>query len=247
LLPIDIRPRHILDLGSALGAGSEQLAKRFRRARVLSIDTSAQMLMTARDNRGWFSRVREVQADARRLPLPTASVELIFANMLLPFIDDLAGCLREVARVLCKGGVFLFSTLGPASLSELRDTWASIDDGQHVRGFADMHNLGDALVAAGLRDPVLDVDDLSVTYRDIDALFRDLTAAGARNSLRARRQSLTGKGRLELLRERLHSGKRGGVLCLNLELVYGHAWGGGAVPAAGEFHLAPGDIGRRRD
>ena len=245
-LPIDIQPRRILDLGSALGADSRRLAKRFRRARVISIDTSAQMLVTARDRRGWFSRVREVQADVLRLPLPTASVDLVFANMLLPFIDDLAACLGEVARVLQKGGVFLFSTLGPASLSELRDSWASIDDELHVRAFADMHSLGDTVVAAGLRDPVLDVDDLCVTYRDIDALFRDLTATGARNSLRARRQSLTGKGRLGLLRERLQSGKQQGILRLRLELVYGHAWGGGALPVAGEFRLAPGDIGRRR-
>jgi malonyl-CoA O-methyltransferase len=245
-LPIDMQPGRILDLGSALGAGSRQLAKQYRRARVVSIDTSAQMLVRARDKRGWFSRVREVQADALRLPLPSASFDLVFANMLLPFIDDVDGCLGEVARVLRKDGVFLFSTLGPTSLLELREAWAGIDDGPHVRNFADMHNLGDAVVAAGLRDPVLDVDNLCVTYRDTDALFRDLTAAGARNSLRARRQSLTGRGRLVRFRERLQADKQNSVLRLNLELVYGHAWGGGVVPAPGEFHLAPNDIGRRR-
>jgi len=245
-LPIDMQPGRILDLGSALGAGSKQLAKRFRRARVVSIDTSARMLEGARDERGWFSKVREVQADVRRLPLPSASVDLVFANMLLPFINDVGGCLGEVARVLRKDGVFLFSSLGPASLSELRAAWAGIDDGLHVRDFADMHILGGAVVAAGLRDPVLDVDNLCVTYRDTDALFRDLTAAGARNSLQARRQSLTGKGRLAQFRERLGGNRQNGLLRLNLELVYGHAWGGGAVPVSGEFHLAPGDIGRRR-
>lgn len=245
LTPIEIRPRRVLDLGSALGAGSQQLAKRFRRARVVSIDMSAEMLLRARDKRRWFSRVREVQADALRLPLPSASFDLVFANMLLPFIDDVPGCLGEVARVLRKDGVFLFSSLGPASLSELREAWASVDDGPHVRKFADMHNLGDAVVAAGLREPVLDVDNLCVTYRDSDALFRDLTAAGARNSLQVRRQSLTGKGRLARLRERLLDDRKKGILQLNLELVYGHAWGGGAPPVPGEFHLAPGEIGRR--
>ncbi len=244
--PIEIRPRRVLDLGSALGAGSQQLAKRFRRARIVSVDMSAEMLVRARDRRGWFSRVREIQADVRRLPLPSAFFDLVFANMLLPFIDDVSSCLDEVARVLRKDGVFLFSSLGPASLSELREAWASVDDELHVRDFADMHNLGDAVVAAGLREPVLDVDNLCVTYRDSDALFRDLTAAGARNSLQARRQSLTGKGRLARLQERLRGDRKEGILRLNLELVYGHAWGGGAPPVPGEFHLAPGEIGRRR-
>ena len=67
-----------------------------------------------------------------------------------------------------------------------------MDDAPHVSPFADMHNVGDALVGAGLRDPVLDVDELSVTYRDSSALFADLTAAGARNALAARHQALTG-------------------------------------------------------
>lgn len=244
-LPIDIQPTCILDLGSALGAGSQQLAKQFRRARVVSVDASAQMLMRARHKRRWFSRVREVQADALRLPLPAASIDLVFANMFLPFIDDMAGCLGEVARVLRRGGVFLFSTLGPASLSELREAWAGVDDDLHVRNFADMHNLGDAVVAAGLRDPVLDIDNLCVTYRDTDALFQDLTAVGARNNLRGRRKTLTGKGRLARFRERLPRDKQTGELHFNLELVYGHAWGGGAVPVPGEFRLSPGDIGRR--
>ena len=108
-----------------------------------------------------------------------------------------------------------------------------------------MHNLGDAVVAAGLRDPVLDVDNLCVTYRDIDALFQDLTAVGARNNLRGRRKTLTGKGRLARFRERLPRDRQTGELHFNLELVYGHAWGGGPVPVPGEFRLSPGDIGRR--
>lgn len=243
--PMSIQPRLILDLGSALGAGSRALAKRFGKARIVSLDQSVQMLGGARRARGRFSKVREVQADARQLPLPAGSVDLVFANMLLPLISDLPGCLAEVARVLRKDGAFLFSTLGPDSLAEIREAWSRIDDGVHVHRFVDMHNLGDAVVHAGLRDPVLDIDYLTVSYRNTDALFSDLTAAGARNCLRSRRQSLTGKGALARLREQLPGTATGGRLQLKLELVYGHAWGGGPAAAPGEFHVAPSDIGRR--
>ena len=41
-----------------------------------------------------------------------------------------------------------------------------------------MHDIGDGLVNAGLRDPVLDVDRLQVNYRDAARLFDDLTAIG---------------------------------------------------------------------
>lgn len=245
LSPISIQPQLILDLGSAQGVGSRQLAKLFKKSRVVSLDTSAKMLVSAQQAHGWFAKVHEVQADARQLPLQTGSVDLVFANMLLPLVNNIPACLAEVARVLRKGGAFLFSTFGPDSLVEIRTAWGRVDDGLHVHRFPDMHNLGDAVVHAGLRDPVLDVDYLTVTYRDTEALFRDLTAAGARNSLQLRRQSLTGKGRLASLREALQSAAHGGALQLKLELVFGHAWGGGPPVAPGEFHLAPSDIGRR--
>lgn len=244
--PMSIQPRVILDLGSALGAGSRQLAKCFKKATVVSLDRSAQMLAGARHSYGWFSRAQKVQADAHRIPLRTGSIDLVFANMLLPMINDVPGCLAEVARVLRKDGVFLFSTLGPDSLAEIHAAWGRIDDGLHVQHFPDMHNLGDAVVNAGLRDPVLDIDYLTVTYRNTEALFGDLTAAAARNSLQERRQSLTGKGRMANFREQLHSSASDGVLRLKLELVYGHAWGGGPAAAAGEYYLTPSDIGRRR-
>jgi malonyl-CoA O-methyltransferase len=244
--PMTVAPKQVVDLGSALGAGSKLLARRFPKARILSIDLSAPMLRKARRSDGWFSKVRQLQADARQLPLASGSVDCLFANLLLPWIDDLPGCLREIARVLRADGVFLFSTTGPDSLAEIRTAWRHIDSGLHVHHFPDMHNLGDALVSAGLSDPVLDVDYLSVTYRDTEALFADLAAAGARNSLCDRRRTLTGKGRVARFREQLWRGAVDGVIELKLELVYGHAFGRGVPALPGEYRLAPQDIGRRR-
>ena len=247
LQPIAVQPKHVVDLGSALGAGSRQLSRQFPGARILSIDLSAQMLKSARQSRGWFSKVRELQADAMQLPLATGSVDYLFANMLLPWIDDLPACLSEVARVLRRDGVFLFSTPGPDSLAEIRNAWSSIDDGLHVHHFADMHNLGDAIMGAGLSDPVLDVEYLSVTYRNSDSILADLTAAGARNSLHERRHTLTGKGRLARFHEQMRLMETGGVIELNLELVFGHAFGRGGPATPGEYSFAPEDIGRRRN
>lgn len=243
---ITVLPRVIADLGSALGAGSRQLARQFPKARVLSIDQSLQMLKKAKRSRRWFSKVRELQADATQLPLATGSVDLVFANMLLPWINDPSDFLGEVARVLRVDGVFVFSTLGPDSLVEIRMAWDSIDDSLHVHRFADMHNLGDAVMQAGLSDPVLDIDYLSVTYRDPETLFAEIAAAGARNSLRDRRPTLTGKGRIDAFRERLRRLSDEPVIELNLELVFGHAFGKGPAQAPGEVRIAPANIGRRR-
>lgn len=238
LEPVAMQPRRVLDLGCATGAGSRQLARRYRQARVIGLDASPSMLREARRRRSlFFYRPSVIQADARRIPLCDGSIDLVFANMILPWIDQHAVCLAEVARVLRKDGVFAFATLGPDSLSELRAAWQCVDDDWHVSSFPDMHDIGDALVRAGLRDPVLDVDYMNVTYRDTASLYRDLTSAGARNCLRGRRRSLTGKSRFRAMDEQLAAQMANNVLSLRLELVYGHAWGGGPRSPAGEFRV----------
>lgn len=244
--PMLVDVGHILDAGAANGAASRALAKRFRGSRVISLDASLPMLRQARQSRSRFSRIREVQADAMLPPLKTGSVDLVFANMLLPWIDDIPALFGSVARVLRKGGLFVFSSLGPDSLAELREAWQSVDDDEHVITFSDMHEIGDALVKYGLREPVLDVDWLTVTYDDLPSLFADLTATGSRNTLRGRRRTLAGRRTFERLRDKLSHRFGGGPLELPLELVFGHAWGGGPPMAPGEYALDVARIGRRR-
>ena len=245
LAPMALDPRRILDLGCGSGAGSRRLAKAYRRARISGLDLSAGMLEAGRGARSRFSRIAEVQGDARQLPFAPGVFDLIVANLLLPWLADPADALAEVARTLRREGLFLFASLGPDSLIEIRRAWQP-DDG-HVHPFIDMHDLGDALVRAGLRDPVLDVERLTVTYRSAEALFADLTATGARNALDARRPSLTGRRRFRRFTERLLAERSAdGVFAVTLELVFGHAWGGGPPQSPGEFRVAPGTIGRRR-
>ena len=245
IAPIVVDADFVLDLGCGPGAGSRMLAKRFRKGRIIGLDWSMRMLARCKKDRPWFSKRSELQGDALHLPFRAGSIDVIFANLLLPWIDDLPTCLGEVARVLRKDGLFAFSTLGPDSFRELRAAWRTVDDSPHVREFADMHDTGDALVRSGLRDPVLDVDHLRVSYTDPETLLRDLRNAGAGNSLAGRRATLTGRARLEGFREKLFAAPDGSPLHVTFELVYGHAWGGGVVPDAGEFHVDPAAIRRR--
>ena len=108
-----------------------------------------------------------------------------------------------------------------------------------------MHDLGDALVRAGLRDPVLDVDRLEISYRSTADLFRDLTATGSRNCLEARPRSLTSRRRFDAMRARL-DGSSGDGFRLELELVYGHCWGGRTVQDGGAVRIDPDGIPIRR-
>jgi malonyl-CoA O-methyltransferase len=241
LMPL--KADRILDLGCATGAGSRRIAKSFRRCHVTSLDLSANMLRAARQRKSRFARISEVRADAMSLPFKTGSMDLVVANMVLPWIDNLDGLFAGIARVLRNDGLFVFSTLGPGSMANLG--WAWDDGGAHINPLIDMHNIADGAVRAGLREPIVDTDPLRVSYRDVDSLFHDLTNAGARNCLGARFPGMTGKDRFKRMTDRLESQIQNGVLNMELELIYGHAWGGGPPQPPGEYHLDPAQIGRR--
>jgi len=246
LEPVVINANVVVDLGCATGKATTKLAKRFRGAKIIAVDLSRQMLEQCRAKQGWFSKTSVIQASASALPLDDQSVDVVFANLLLPWVSDVGDVAAEIARVLREDGLFVFATLGPDSLLELRDAWADDGGNAHVNRFLDMHDVGDALVRSGLRDPVLDVDRLGVSYNSAQHLFRDLTATGARNSLHERNSTLVGKQRFAAMRERLEAASGGGVK-LNLELVYGHCWGCGPRASGGEVRIAAGTIPVRGD
>lgn len=245
LTPMVVEPRTILDLGAATGTATRILSRRFRQARVIAVDLSRNMLERTQKKQGWFSRTSTVQADAAALPFADQSIDVVFANLLLPWVGNPAQTFAEVSRVLVKDGLFLFATLGPDSLSEIRRAWAAVDGGVHVNLFPDMHDIGDAAVRAGLRDPVLDVDRLVVTYEDAGSLFRELTTMGARNSLLHRNRCLSAATRFKAMTAALDSLRNGGLLTLELEFIFGHCWGSGSRSVDGEFRVAASGIGRR--
>lgn len=250
LEPVRLSPRRILDLGAGTGEAYRPLRARYRGAEVVGLDLSAAMLQRLRGRGGWLRRPQAVAADAEALPFADGTFELVFSNLTLQWVNDLDRALVEIARVLAPGGVLMFSTFGPDTLTELRAAWAAVDDRPHVNAFLDMHDVGDAMVRAGLADPVLDCERLTLTYDDARALMRDLKALGARNVLRRRPRGLTGRGRLARVLAAYEAHRGGdGRLPSTWEVVYGHAWGvAGPGPAGrpdrrGEVRI---DAGRLR-
>jgi malonyl-CoA O-methyltransferase len=246
LEPMTVDAKTVVDLGCATGAACKSLAKRFRGARIIAVDQSAAMLQQASAKKPWFTKCSFVEASADAIPLADQSVDVVFCNQLLPWVDDVPAVFDEVNRVLRKNGLFLFAGLGPDSFAELRDAWRAPGQGEHVHHFADMHNIGDAAVRAGLSDPVLDVDRLKVRYENPASLFRDLTGSGARNCLADRRRSLTGKSRFDSMKQALLSTTGHSGIELDLELVYGHCWGSGKRHGTDEFRIGLNQIGGRK-
>jgi malonyl-CoA O-methyltransferase len=213
---VKIAPRRILDAGSGPAREARALRGRYRQARVVALDFALPMLPRGR----WFSRTPlSVCADLLNIPLAAASVDLVWSNLAVHWVNDPLAAFREFERVLAPGGLLLFSTLGPDTLQELRVAAGRA----RVHEFVDMHDLGDMLLAAGLAAPVMDMERLGIEYASGGALLEDLRASGQTNAREDRARGLAG--------HRLPDEFRTRPLRATYEVVYGHAWK--AAPAAG--------------
>jgi malonyl-CoA O-methyltransferase len=242
---ISFVPEVVLDLGCGTGHGVAALAARWSSARVIALDASPAMLEQA-SRRDANRRIERLCAEAEAIPLPDASIDLVYSNLMLPWCEDIDAVFAEIARVLKPRGHFTFTTFGPDTLVELRSAWRAAGGGDALHPFTDMHDLGDGLVRAGLAEPVLDVSRYTLTYTDVAAVLRDLKATGSQNAAAERARGLTGRGRLRALEAAYEGFREAGVLPASYEVVFGQAWGAVSRPGRdGEFAVPVSEISRR--
>jgi malonyl-CoA O-methyltransferase len=112
-----------------------------------------------------------------------------------------------------------------------------------------MHDVGDMLAYAGLADPVMNMETITLTYRDLHGLFADLRATGSTNAHRACSRGLAGKDAWRITRAAYENMRREGALPATFEIIYGHAWQPQPQPRPGRDGIAMvrvEDIGRGR-
>jgi malonyl-CoA O-methyltransferase len=225
-------PQRILDAGCGTGRDTAKLAAHYPQASIINLDSSPAMLAAGRATIPWWKRqlpflsesaAHQLCADLQALPLANESIGFIWSNLALHWCD-LDRTIAEMHRVLRADGLFMFTTLGPDTLKEMRMAFAGLDDYMHVQRFIDMHDIGDGLIRAGFADPVMDMEILTVTFADFNGLANELKATGSTNHLPGRRPGLLGKRLWHSLAERYEAYRKEGKLPLTVEVIYGHAW-----------------------
>ena len=218
-----IEPKTILDLGGGTGEMAQALRQTYPEAQIISLDSSIKMAAQAQ------ACASSICADIRQLPFAENGIDMIVSNLALHYCADaevkLGGTLREINRVLRPGGLLLFTLPGRDSLFELRESFSQ--HFEHVDQLPDLHNLGDEMLGAGLVDPVLDSEVLTITYDTFDQLIKELRAVEGTRSIGKRRQALGGKQDWQAARQNYEQHRNAdNKLPVTIELVYGHAWGG---------------------
>ncbi|MDQ3874670.1 MAG: class I SAM-dependent methyltransferase [Actinomycetota bacterium] len=138
--------RATLDLGCGEGRCGAELARRGHR--VVGVDASQRMIEAARE------QIDAVVADASALPLGDASFDVVVAFMSLQDMDDLAGAVREAARVLEPGGRLCFCNLHPIA------TAGGFEGKDPSSGF----QIARSYLAPARHDEVIERDGFRITF-----------------------------------------------------------------------------------
>jgi len=240
---VRLEPSHVLDAGCGSAPAAPLLAKRFPSATITGMDASLSMVKAARRGAPLLERAklalgfgtnRLVCGDIDSLPVADASIDMVWSNLALAWVQDVGLAFREFHRVLKEGGLLMFSSYGPDTLCELRSAFAAVDRRPHVHEFIDMHDLGDLLLASGFAEPVMDMEKLVYTYADVGPMVRELHHSGQTNAMLHRRRGLTGRSVWNAMLAAYARRAEDARVEATFEIVYGHAWKAGQRPRAGK-------------
>lgn len=148
--------------------------------------------------------IADLVGDCEALPFATGRADLAVSLLALHGVNDLPGALVQIRRALLADGLFVGCLLGGRTLQELRQVLLQAEAetsggaSPRVAPFADLRDMGSLLQRAGFALPVVDSELVTVRYRDILGLLRDLRAMGWTNALAQR--SRTGLRRGTLMR-----------------------------------------------
>lgn len=213
-------PRQVLDLGCGPGSASVAIKARWgRRCEVIGVDLALPMLRQLRSRSRFWRPLHAVQADAQALPFAEGRFDLVFSNLCLQWVADLPQALGELRRVLAEGGLLRFSTFGPDTLIELREAYRDAGLEPPLSPFASLQQVGDALLAMGFRDPVVEREHWTLSYPDLPALLRELKTLGATDARRDRPRGLAGKSRHRAVAEAYRPGLENGRLPSTWEVI----------------------------
>ncbi|MBV1908296.1 MAG: malonyl-ACP O-methyltransferase BioC [Kangiellaceae bacterium] len=248
---MNVKPSNILDAGCGTGYCTRILNKQFPKANTVGVDLAPGMITQAELNEkkkgllsklSFSSKIKYQVADVEKLPFADNSFELVFSSLTLQWLIESKNVYQELNRVLKPGGLLIFSTLGPDTLIELKESWQHVDEGIHVNHFVDMHIVGDQVHAAQFENTVMDRDVITLTYQTMLGLMKDLKAIGAHNLDQNRSRGLLGKSKFKRLENHYESFRwDDGQLPATYEVVYGHAWKKKGKPK-GDYHTYPVEV-----
>ena len=172
-------PSTLLDVGCGTGYLTVKLKEHFSQSKITGLDLSPQMLEAARLKQGDISWVL---GDANDLPFSDESFDVLISNLAYQWAGDLSRAFSEARRVLVPGGILTGTLFGFHTCQELFQSLveAKSQSLQFTR-LPDESQVLEALTASGFKNPKVDVEPITVEFKDMHELIAWLKSIGANN------------------------------------------------------------------
>ena len=169
-----------------------------------------------------------IEADAL-LTLEPGAYDLCVAASGLETVDDLPNALLTIRFALGEDSLLIGAVPGGDTLPALRAAMRAADEKMgaataHVHPRIEPAGLTSLLTAAGFSMPVVDVDRVQVTYKDLRDLIRDLRAMGATNILSARSRRPLSRSAVTAARKQFSAAARDGRVTESFEILHFAGW-----------------------
>jgi malonyl-CoA O-methyltransferase len=226
---IRLQPERVVEWNAFIGHSHDVLLRAYPRARIFAVEADEARCQASRLTlaKPWWQPSRWTSAAAAVLvadAVEPGQGQLLWSNMSLHGALDPQVEMRRWQRALEVDGFLMFSTLGPGTLATLRELYAGRGWGPALAPFVDMHDLGDMLIEAGFADPVMDQEQITLTWPTPEAALAELRQLGGNVATERERSLRTPHWRHALCAALAERVDASGRVALGFELVYGHAF-----------------------
>jgi ubiquinone/menaquinone biosynthesis C-methylase UbiE len=173
-------PQRALDVGAGTGALTDELVRRLGEESVAAAEPSPDYAATLRE-RFPLLDVREVPAE--ELPWEDGSFDISLAQLVVVFLNDAPGAVRELARVTRAGGVVatcMWEVEGVEMMNALNEVRGRLAPGGPglVTDYRDEASLRSLFEEAGLREVETTRIEVAVEYETVDELWEPAIHVG---------------------------------------------------------------------
>jgi len=222
-------PERIIDIGCGTGYASNKLKRIFSDSFLISLDLAEGMLRQAKINFADDNSFNGLRGDVEFLPVKNHSVDLIFTNATLQLCNQIEQTLTEIHQALKPGGAFLGTTFGPATLNQIYQSWEIVEPDnidEHRFSFNSAAYWKTIFSSGEWVNPTIDVKTHTQYYPTAMEALKSIRMAGVKNSLSARKNSLTGRKTFFKFVDELEKKRESQGIPLTYEIIFINAFSG---------------------
>lgn len=223
---VKMTPANILCLGADFNQSPVLLQNRYPKINLQELDPDSVFLNAAATIRQeaqsiwqkWRApKIPQTQQDLEQVKV-TEPAEMIWSNLSLHTSHNLQAAFSSWSEALTSEGMLFLSSFGPDTLIEIRNFLQTHNISLQTDRLWDMHDLGDLLFYHGFAEPVMDMEKITISYKNVKSFWRDVRMMRLLHMVQ-----IPERQRFSAMRLINGAIKTGALNTFTLEILYGHA------------------------